>query len=101
MGRATIGSITAVMHHHGDAAAAALQQPISSASPDADSFNVPHAAAAAERPTHTLVKCHISAQSLRLTPGPTPVVTPGHKGKQKLFIPFIHKNMQRVERAED
>lgn len=96
-GRATLGSISAVT--------AAMQQPLCSSRYalhlPAQTHSMCRMQQQQQQPptashTHRLVKHIISAQSLPLTPGPTPVVTPGHKGEQKLFIPFIPKNMQRA-----
>lgn len=72
----------------------AMQQPLctlhqSSASPGADAFNVPHAAAPASLSishthTHPPSQAH-KRHRLTVTPAPTPVVTPGHQRGRKAF----------------
>lgn len=89
--------------YRGDAAAAGLQQPLCSASPGADAFNVPHAAAASHSISHTHAR---KTHHLSTIISPDPRSNPcGHARTQrgtKAFHSFLSTKICRERgRTED
>lgn len=85
--------------YRGDAAAAALQQPILLRISRRRRIQcVACSSSLPQHLTHMLIKHTTSAQSLPLTPSPTPLVTPGYKGN-KSFAFLLSTKICRANRG--